>query len=77
MAALGLGWWQAREQALRLVLEEVERWQRWLEQSQRLAADTPLMQAVVDTIAQIPTQDPEADPEGGPVGTRLKTHVAP
>src|SRR5215472_18045209 len=32
-AALALDWGQpkAREQALRLVLEEVERWQKWLE----------------------------------------------
>src|SRR4029450_13894435 len=37
-AALDLDWGQpkAREKALRLVLEEVDRWQRWLEQHQSL-----------------------------------------
>ena len=37
-AALDLDWGEpkAREQALRLVLEEVERWKSWLEQHQRL-----------------------------------------
>src|SRR5215472_11610214 len=78
-AALDLDWGQpkAREQALRLVLEEVERWQTWLEQHQPLSADTPPMQDVMDTIAQIVTQDTEPDPEGGPGGTRIKKQVAP
>src|SRR5215813_5956781 len=39
-AALDLDWGQpkAREQALRLVLEEIERWKRWLEQHSGLSA---------------------------------------
>jgi hypothetical protein len=68
---------KAREQALRLVLEEVDRWKKWLEQHQRLSEDAPPMKDVMDTIAQIVTQDTEPDPEGGPGGTRLKKHVAP
>src|SRR5438093_3577124 len=78
-AALDLDWGQpkAREKALRLVLEEVDRWKRWLEQHQSLSADTPPMKAVMDTIAQITTQDIEPDPEGGPGGKRIKKHVAP
>lgn len=78
-AALDLDWGQpkAREQALRLVLEEVDRWKKWLEQHQRLSEDVPPMKDVMDTIAQIVTQDTEPDPEGGPGGTRIKKHVAP
>jgi Transposase DDE domain/Transposase domain (DUF772) len=78
-AALDLDWGQpkAREQALRLVLAEVDRWQRWLEQHQRLSADMPPLKAVMDTITQITTQDTEPDPEGGPGGKRIKKHVAP
>jgi hypothetical protein len=78
-AALDLDWGQpkARAQALRLVLEEVERWQTWLEQPPRLSADRPPLQAVMDTITQITTQDTAPDPEGGPGGPRLKKHVAP
>src|SRR5712691_11844843 len=53
-AALDLDWGQpkAREQALRLVLDEVDRWKRWLEQHQRLVEEVPPMQDVMDTIAQ-------------------------
>ena len=78
-AALDLDWGQpkAREQALRLVLEEVDRWKKWLEQHQRLSEDAPPMKDVMDTIAQIVTQDTEPDPEGGPGGTRIKKHGAP
>jgi hypothetical protein len=78
-AALDLDWGQpkAREQALRLVLAEVARWQRWLEQHQRLSAELPPLKAVMDTITQIITQDTEPDPEGGPGGKRIKKHVAP
>jgi Transposase DDE domain/Transposase domain (DUF772) len=78
-AALDLDWGQpkAREQALRLVLEEVERWKTWLEQHQRLSADAPPMKDVMDTIAQIVTQDTEPDPEGGPGSKRIKKQVAP
>jgi hypothetical protein len=78
-AALDLDWGQpkAREQALGLVLEEIARWKKWLEQHQRLVADVPPLQDVMDTIAQILMQDTEPDPEGGPGGKRLKKQVAP
>ena len=78
-AALDLDWGQpkAREQALRLVLEEVERWKTWLEQHPRLSADRPPLKALMDTITQITTQDTEPDPEGGPGGKRIKKYVAP
>jgi hypothetical protein len=78
-AALDLDWGQpkAREQALRLVLEEVERWQKWLEQHQRLVEDMPPLKDVMDTIAQIATQDTEPDPDGGPGGKRIQKQVAP
>jgi len=78
-AALDLDWGKptAREHALRLVLEEVERWKRWLEQQPGLAGQEPRMQEVMDTVAQIVAQDTEPDPTGGPGGRRLKQHVAP
>jgi hypothetical protein len=78
-AALDLDWGQpkAREQALHLVLEEVDRWKNWLEQHPSLSAETPPLKAVMDTIAQIVTQDTAPDPEGGPGGQRIKKHVAP
>ena len=78
-AALDLDWGQpkAREQALCVVLEEVERWKTWLEQHQRLSADAPPLKEIMDTIVQIVTQDTEPDPEGGPGHTRIKQHVAP
>src|SRR5438874_6824372 len=42
-AAMDLDWGQpkAREQALCLVLAEIERWQKWLEQHQRLVEEVP------------------------------------
>ena len=78
-AALDLDWGQpkAREQALRLVLEEVDRWKSWLEQHQHLSAERPPLKAVMATITQIATQDTEPDPEGGPGSKRIKKHVAP
>src|SRR6516162_2819157 len=78
-AALDLDWGQpkAREPALRLVLAEVERWNKWLEQHQRLVDDVPPLKDVMDTIAQIVMQDTEPDPDGGPGGKRVKKHVAP
>ena len=78
-AALALDWGQpqAREPALRWVLEEVDRWQTWLEPHQRLSADMPPLQAVMDTITQITTQDTEPDPEGGPGRTRITKQGAP
>ena len=52
----------ARSRALGLVLEEVERWQRWLEQQHTLAAQTPPVQEVMETITQLIMQDTEPDP---------------
>jgi hypothetical protein len=77
-AALDLDWGEpsARERALGLVLAEVTRWQRWLEQQQTLAAGHPPLQEVMETITQIITQDTEPDPAGGPGGRRIKKHVA-
>src|SRR5215471_14707943 len=62
-AALDLDWGEprARSRALGLVLEEVARWQRWLEQQQTLAAEQPPLQEVMETITQILTQDTEPD----------------
>jgi hypothetical protein len=76
-AALDLDWGEptARERALRLVLAEVERWKSWLEQQQRLAAQEPPLQEMLETMAQIIEQDTEPDPEGGPGGRRIKKHV--
>src|SRR5499433_2964351 len=78
-AALDLDWGQpkAREQALRLVLEEAKRWKTWLEQHQRLMEEGVPLKDVMDTIAQIVTRDSEPDPDDGPGGTRIKTQVAP
>jgi Transposase DDE domain/Transposase domain (DUF772) len=77
-AALDLDWGAptARERALGLVLEEVERWKGWLAQ-QRLATQEPPLQEIMETISQIVAQDTEPDPEGGPGGRRIKKHVAP
>jgi hypothetical protein len=77
-AALDLDWGKpkAREKALRLVLEEVAQWQRWLAQQQHLAAQEPPLQEIMETIAQIVEQDTELDPEEGPDGRRIKQHVA-
>src|SRR5215475_5753026 len=78
-AALDLDWGEprAREQALGLVLEEVGRWQRWLEQQHTRAPQAPPIQEVMETIAQLITQDTEPDPDGEPGGRRIKQHVAP
>jgi len=78
-AALDLDWGEpgARARALGLVLEEVARWQHWLEQQHTLAAQAPPIKEVMETITQIITQDTEPAPEGGPGGRRIKQHVAP
>jgi Transposase DDE domain/Transposase domain (DUF772) len=78
-AALDLDWGAptARASALRLVLEEVERWQSWLEQPQCLSAQTPPMQEMLETIGQMVVQDTEPDPAGGPGARRITMHVAP
>ena len=78
-AALDLDWGEprAREQALGLVLEEVGRWQRWLEQQHPLATQAPPLKEVMATITQIIIQDTEPDPDGEPGGRRIKPHVAP
>ena len=67
----------ARALGLVLVLEEVARWQHWLEQQHTLAAQAPPIKEVMETITQIITQDTEPDPEGGPGGRRIQKHVAP
>jgi hypothetical protein len=78
-AALDLDWGEpsARVRALGLVLEEVARWQNWLEQQHTLAAQEPPIKEIMETITQIITQETEPDPEGGPGGRRIKKHVAP
>src|SRR5262244_4297500 len=78
-AALDLDWGAptAREKALGLVLEERERWKRWLEQQSQLSAQEPPMQEMMETIAHLVAQDTEPDPKGGPGGRRLKKHGAP
>ena len=77
-AALDLDWGepQAREKARRLVLEEVDRWKRWLEQHQSLAVAASPRQEVMETIAQILTQDTAPDPDGAPGGRRIQQPVA-
>lgn len=67
----------ARASALRLVLEEVARWKRGREQPQRLSAQEPPRQAVLETIGPIGAQETEPDPEGGPGARRLTKHGAP
>ena len=78
-AALDLDWGvpAAREHALGLVLEEVERWKGWLEQQHPLSAHEPPMQERMETMTHLIAQDTEPDPEGGPGGRRIKKHVAP
>lgn len=78
-AALDLDWGapSARERALGLVLEEVGRWQRWLEQQHTLATQASPIQEGMETIAQIITQETEPDPDGEPRGRRIQQHVAP
>ena len=78
-AALDRDWGEpsARERALGLVLEEVGRWQRWLAQPHPLATQASPIKEVMETIAQISTQDTEPDPDGEPGGRCIKQHVAP
>ena len=73
-AALDLHWGEprAKEQALRLVLEEVDRWKRWLEQPQSLPEPQSPLREVMETRVQIGEQDTEPAPEGGPGGRRIK-----
>jgi hypothetical protein len=67
----------ARARALGLVLEEVARWQHWLEQQHTLAVQAPPIQEGMEPITQMITQDTEPDPEGGPGGRRITKPVAP
>ena len=73
-ATLDRDWGQpkAREQALRVVLAEVERRHTWLEQHQRLVEEGAPLQDVMDPIARIVTPDTAPDPDGGPGGARIK-----
>ena len=65
----------ARARALRLVLEEVERWKRWLEQQSCLSVHEPPMQEAMATIDQMIAQDTEPDPDGSPGGRRITPRV--
>ena len=78
-AALDRNWGEprAKEQALRLVLEEVDRWKRWLEQHQGLPEPQSPLREVMETLVQIVEQDTEPDPEGGPGGRRIKKQRVP
>ena len=78
-AALDLDWGelQAREKALHLVLEEVDRWKRWLEQQHTLSAHEPPLKEMMDTMGQIIAQDTEPDPAGGPGGTKHGAMIGP
>jgi hypothetical protein len=68
---------QARAQALRVVLAEVERWKKWLEHHPRLVEEVPPLQDGMDTLTPIGMQDTAPAPDGGPGGKRLKKQVAP
>jgi hypothetical protein len=72
-AALDLEWGEptARARALCLVLEEVARWKRWLEQQSCLSVHEPPMQEVMATIDQMIAQDTAPDPDGSPGGRRI------
>ena len=78
-AALDRNWGEprAKEQALRLVREEVDRWKRWLEQPQSLPEPQSPLREVLETLVQMVEHDTEPAPEGGPGGRRLKKPVAP
>jgi len=78
-AALDLDWGQpqARAQALRWVLAEVERWKTWLVQHPHLVEEGGPLQDVMDTSAQSVTPATEPAPDGGPGGQRVKKQVAP
>lgn len=77
-AALDRAWGEptARERMLRVVLEEVERWESWREQQQRLATQAPPLQEMMGTPGQLVAQDTEPDPEGEPGGRHITKHVA-
>ena len=67
-AALDLAWGEprARERARGLVLEEVGRGQCGLAPQPTLATQAPPIQEVMETIAQMITQDTEPAPDGEP-----------
>jgi hypothetical protein len=69
-AALDLAWGEpsARERALGLTLEEVGRWQRWLAQHHARATQAHPSKEVMETIAQMITQETEPAPDGEPGG---------
>ena len=79
-AALDLDWSRAesKQQALSLVLAEIERWKSWLEQHSRLALSEPPMKEAMQTLDALVEQDTEPDPRGGPGGgkRRIKKEVA-
>ena len=63
-AALALAWGapRARERARGLVLEEVGRGQGWLAQHHTLATQAPPIKEVMETIAQMITQENGTQP---------------
>ena len=67
----------ARDSALRRVLDEVERWKRWLEPPPSLSAQEPPLKAMMDTMGQMVAQDTAPAPEAGAGERRRKHHVAP
>jgi hypothetical protein len=67
----------ARASARRTVLEEVERWKRWLEPQPSLVAPEPPRPEMLDTMGQMVEQDTAPDPAGGPGARRSKQQVAP
>lgn len=77
-AALDLNWGEpgARHKALSMVLEELERWKRWLEGHSSLSEKQPPMKEAMETLEQILEQDTEPDPDGGSGGRRLKKGVS-
>ena len=75
-AALDLDWPSARSRALGLVLEEVERWQRWLEQQHTWRLRHLLCRRSWRPSRSLSCRTP-SQTRGGPGGRRIKQHVAP
>ena len=78
-AALDLEWGEpnAWAGALCLVLEEVERGQRWRAPQACRSVHRPPRPEGMATMAQMIAQDTEPDPDGRPGGRRITPRVAP